>query len=190
MMSLFFISPQTADASGPDPVLVDDTYRIKIISSQWKFVAIDLNSPDCVNLLSSDCHEYSHSMGSFEFGKFIEFELVSKDVQHGFSINELNIAAAANRLESGQDESTPVKIPKAGEDPIKLPEKDVTLSAFCHIFCGLGHPDMKMKFVVGAGSKNWGPSVFYTIIALNVLIFGFVIRSIVIKIRSVDAVTA
>jgi heme/copper-type cytochrome/quinol oxidase subunit 2 len=129
-------------------------------------------------------------MGSFEFGKFIEFELVSKDVQHGFSINELNIAAAANRLESGQDESTPVKIPKTGEDPIKLPEKDVTLSAFCHIFCGLGHPDMKMKFVVGAGSKNWGPSVFYTIIALNVLIFGFVIRSIVIKIRSVDAVTA
>jgi heme/copper-type cytochrome/quinol oxidase subunit 2 len=181
-MSIIFMSPQTTAASGPDPVLVDDTYRVKIISSQWKFVAIDLNSPEL--------HEYSHSMGSFEFGKFIEFELVSKDVQHGFSLNELNIAVAANRLESGQDESTPVRIPKAGEDPIKLPEKDVTLSAFCHIFCGLGHPDMKMKFVIGAGSKNWGPTIFYAVVALNVLIFGFVIRSIVIKIRAIDAVTA
>ena len=44
LTSILLMNPQTTSASGPNPVLVDGTYRIKIVSSQWKFIAKDLNS--------------------------------------------------------------------------------------------------------------------------------------------------
>ncbi len=153
-------------SEGSDPQKGDDgKYHIKIIASQWEFIAVDLETGK----------EYKHRIGSFEKGSTIVFEVVSKDVQHGFSVNELNIAVASRRPLPGEVEGAPTIVEAT------LPNKDTTLSAFCQIFCGLGHPDMKIKITVADGSfwiDEAGGFIFFGLIILNIGIFALFYRSI------------
>ncbi|MHA2249079.1 MAG: hypothetical protein ACXAD7_01895 [Candidatus Kariarchaeaceae archaeon] len=175
VLPVIAFNSQPAVADGSDPVKSgDEKYHIKIITSQWEFVAVDLNTSK----------EYKHRIGSFEKGSNIVFEIVSKDVQHGFSINELDLAVATNRPLPGEVEGAPTFV------EVVLPDEDITLSAFCHIFCGLGHPDMKIKFVVGEGSFEAGKYVFWGVIALNVIIFSIIARSIFLKANGSEPVTS
>lgn len=154
----------------------DNEYYYRIETSQWEIKAFDLvyaakeNGVSMGELELDQIHKFEekHRVGKFDKGGVLNFEVYSRDVQHGFSINEVGLAISTNRPGVGEifGAPTPAKV--------DLPNKDVTMSAFCHIFCGLGHPDMKMKFVVGEGSVEYGPPLFYAIIAINVGILLFV----------------
>ncbi len=159
------------------PVLEDGEYYYRIETSQWEVIAYDLAKAreeygDDPSLDQIHEFEEKHRVGKFERGSVMNFEVYSMDVQHGFSINEVGLAIATNRPGVGEIYGSPTKA------QVDWPDKDITVSAFCHIFCGLGHPDMKMKFVIGEGSVEYGPPLFYAIIAINVGILLFVANKI------------
>ncbi|MCE7736001.1 MAG: hypothetical protein GPJ54_14055 [Candidatus Heimdallarchaeota archaeon] len=185
---LLLNTPGAIASEGDDPVLgIDDNkYHIRIELSQWEIRAYDdvvaqqiadeKYGGDKAKAYDNDeVKEVKHRMGSFERGSTIAIEVYTTDVQHGFSINEVGVAIATIRPEPGEEFGAP-----RGTE-WDWPDEDVTISAFCHIFCGLGHPDMKLKFVIGGGSDELGPPVFYAVIAINVIIFAFVGNKILNK---------
>ena len=119
--------------------------------------------------------------------------MYSRDVQHGFSINELDLAVALNRPSAGSEFGQPtvatVSLTDEATDGTlsdSNTESGITFSSYCHIFCGLGHPDMKVKFKLGGGSFEYGPIVFYAAIALNLGILGFTLRNILTKVAVIS----
>ena len=188
----FATLPSTA-AEGGDLMTNDDgDYVIRIEASQWEFKAFDLvhldklmadgmNEEDAMDEL-----EIKHRIGSFAKGSHIVLKIVSRDVQHGFSINEVDVSIALNRPVEGAEFGS------ASILEFDAPTKNTIISAYCHVFCGLGHPDMKMKFVIGEGLPNYGLGVFWAVIALNTLIFGYTLRTILTQIQLIttEAVTA
>lgn len=70
-------------------------------------------------------------------GQQVRFVVVSDDIRHGFAINELNLNL---QLRPGQEARTPAV-------DVNLPEG--TYVIHCSTFCGLGHPSMKAKLIVG-----------------------------------------
>lgn len=73
----------------------------------------------------------------------VRFVVVSEDIKHGFAVNELGINLPLH----------PRKTARSAAVKIALPEGTYTIH--CSVFCGLGHPSMKAKLVVG----NPGPSL-------------------------------
>jgi len=71
-------------------------------------------------------------------GETVQFIVWSEDLQHGFAINELHLNLA---LVPGKGVRAPALV-------VDLPEG--TYPIHCSVFCGLGHPSMKAKLVVGA----------------------------------------
>ena len=173
----------------------DGKFKIRIEASQWVYRAYDLNrledeGKDITTMTDAQkapyVVEHRIEFPDAQVGDQLEFHLVTRDVQHGFSINELGIAQALIRpvppAEFGQEITVKatLKAPELGDDN---PNRGVTYSAFCHIFCGLGHPDMKIKLVLGGGAFEVGPIVFWAAFALNGLIFALTLRSIITKIE-------
>ena len=70
-------------------------------------------------------------------GDMVKFHVNSKDITHGFAINELGV----NRPLYPQKQTLQVVIPK------DMPVGTHTL--YCSIFCGIGHPYMKATIIVG-----------------------------------------
>jgi hypothetical protein len=184
---LILTIPNVNASEGSTPVKNSQgIYQFRIETSQWEIKAYDMVVAESMmaELGVTDLEEgfnegkfgsieQKHRVGKFEKSGIIEFFVYSRDVQHGFSINEIDVAIATIRPEPGQTFGAATR---SGE--ITLPNEDVTMSAFCHIFCGLGHPDMKIKFLIGQGSDEYGPQLFYSVIVLNVLIFAFVVNKI------------
>ena len=198
---------------GADFIKVDNVYKVRIESAQWEFKIYDLNAAekDGINLnreidisrqsqvdrLNEDKAKYevkhSVSMPDAVVDDQIEFHLYSRDVQHGFSINELDLAVALNRPSAGSEFGQPtvatVSLTDEATDGTlsdSNTESGITFSSYCHIFCGLGHPDMKVKFKLGGGSFEYGPIVFYAAIALNLGILGFTLRNILTKVAVIS----
>jgi heme/copper-type cytochrome/quinol oxidase subunit 2 len=73
-----------------------------------------------------------------EPGQRVRFLVSSEDIQHGFAINELGLNL---QLRPGQAVRSPTV-------SMALPEG--TYAIHCSAFCGLGHPSMKARLVVGA----------------------------------------
>lgn len=191
---------------GADFIKVDNVYKVRIESAQWEFKIYDLNRAerDGVNIngegpsfdTAKAPYEVKHSVSMPDAitDDKIEFQLYSRDVQHGFSINELDLAVALNRPSAGSEFGQPtiatVTLTHEATDGTLDPEgeldKGITFSSYCHIFCGLGHPDMKIKFKFGGGSTEWGPVVFAGAILLNVGILGVTLRNILTKVSVVS----
>lgn len=72
----------------------------------------------------------------------VRFIVLSEDIKHGFAINELGINLQL--LSERQIRSPAVRV--------NLPEGRYTIH--CSIFCGMGHPSMKARLIVG----NPGPA--------------------------------
>lgn len=176
-----------AATSGQAPLKgADGKYHIRILLAQWEIRAFDevrMVQDHGVSLdptvfgqnLEKQWLPYAVTgrMGSFDKNSTIDFTVFSKDVQHGFSINELGLAIASIRPTGQQTVGDPVS---SGD--LVWPNKDVTISAFCHIFCGLGHPDMKFKFVIGKGSFEAGPWIYWGVLGLNIALFAYVAYNI------------
>ncbi|HET7874866.1 MAG TPA: cupredoxin domain-containing protein [Methylomirabilota bacterium] len=71
-------------------------------------------------------------------GQRVRFVVRSEDIGHGFAINELGVNLP---LRPGQQMRSP-------EVKVDLPEG--VYEIHCSVFCGLGHPAMKGRLVVGA----------------------------------------
>ena len=178
-------------SASEDGLMADDdgNYRIRIEASQWEYKAYDLVHLDklMADGLSEEAAmdelEIKHRIGSFPLGSHIILEVVSRDVQHGFAINEVGISIALNRPVAGNEFGAPTIV------EFDAPNENTIISSYCNVFCGLGHPDMKMKFVIGEGLPNYGLGVFWAVIALNTLIFGYTLRSVLTQIQSITSKT-
>jgi len=71
-------------------------------------------------------------------GETVQFIVRSEDLQHGFSINELGVNLP---LVPGRDVRSPAV-------KVNLPEGIYPIH--CSVFCGIGHPSMKARLVVGS----------------------------------------
>ncbi len=71
-------------------------------------------------------------------GDRVRFILTSMDISHGFSINELGINLALN---PEKDTIRTVVIPPDIADGV--------YAMYCSVFCGIGHPYMKGKIIIG-----------------------------------------
>lgn len=70
-------------------------------------------------------------------GETVRFLVRSDDIAHGFAINELHMNLP---LRPGREVRSP-------SVEMTLPEG--TYAIHCSVFCGLGHPSMKARLVVG-----------------------------------------
>ena len=180
-MPLVFMTLPTHAAKVTNDLTHDSNglYDIRIEASQWEYAVFDLNADP------SHTHAMYHSIHFPDIGSQykVQFHIYSRDVQHGFSINEWGFSYALIRPTPGQEFGGPIEPPAH-----VLPSQDTTYSAFCHIFCGLGHPDMKLKLVFGNGSPNYGLYVFWGAVALNLGILALSLRSILTKLTLMAAV--
>ncbi len=184
--SMIPITASENDSTVDLEVNSDGAHEVRVEASQWEFVAFDMVQVQRLidagqsEADAMDASKYKHRIGSFIKGAHVILSVVSRDVQHGFSINELGILVATNRPIPPDEFGAPTVV------EFDAPDKDVTYSGFCHIFCGLGHPDMKLKFVIGLGSKDFGQEIFWSVIAINVGIFGFTMRSLFSKLGKTE----
>lgn len=136
-------------AEGDLPLISDDgKYHLQIVMYQWQFNVFNLQEDESLLDAIEKGNQIASSgpegiVGPFSTGTEIVFEVYSRDVQHGFSINTLEIALATNRPEPGEFLGKKISVSTV------LPSEPALLEAYCHIFCGLGHPDEKMSFQVG-----------------------------------------
>jgi len=59
------------------------------------------------------------------------------------------------------------------------PNTDTSAELSCHVYCGIGHSNMKFKFIFGQGSVEYGDIVLYTVIMVNLLIFLYFLRKLI-----------
>jgi len=95
---------------------------------------------DGVRQVTIDGHTWGFSPNVIRVapGETVQFIVRSEDLQHGFSINELGINLP---LAPGRETRSPVV-------KVALPEGIYPIH--CSVFCGIGHPSMKARLVVGA----------------------------------------
>ena len=71
-------------------------------------------------------------------GEKVKFIVSSADVWHGFAINELGVNEA---IPGGQTVTKEVVIPRDVTDRV--------YTMYCSVFCGLGHPYLKGRLIIG-----------------------------------------
>ena len=124
---------------GGEPVegiLVDGVKEFEISAEQWS---------------------YAPAILKVNPGDKIKFTVTSKDIMHGFSINELGINLAL---------SPDVGVVYQAVIPQDMPPGTYTM--YCSIFCGIGHPYMKGSILIGDPSFELGkflPYIATTIMA-------------------------
>ncbi|OLS24280.1 MAG: hypothetical protein HeimC2_23450 [Candidatus Heimdallarchaeota archaeon LC_2] len=154
LMILFPSNTSLASEEGFPVISNDGKYHIQIVMYQWQFDVYNLQGNESIEeAIDEGKHIASSgpksSVGPFLINTGIIFEVYSQDVQHGFSIPELDLALAASRVTPGN---------KLGFEVIAesiLPSDPVTMKSFCYIFCGLGHPDEHLDFVVVANLDDY-----------------------------------
>jgi heme/copper-type cytochrome/quinol oxidase subunit 2 len=77
-------------------------------------------------------------------GQTVRFVVRTDDIKHGFAVNELGINL---ELRPGEETRSPTLV-------VALPEGVYPIH--CSAFCGLGHPSMKGKLVVGTPRADAG----------------------------------
>ncbi|MCE7735632.1 MAG: hypothetical protein GPJ54_12185 [Candidatus Heimdallarchaeota archaeon] len=178
LFSMIIFPSNTSLATENDvPVISDDgKYHLQIIMSQWQFYVYQLQENESIEIAFREGNYMAksgsdESVGPFVVSTGIVFEIYSVDVQHGLAIDDLGIALAADRPMPGETLGG-----KRSAATI-LPSEPTVLESHCHIFCGLGHPDENMDFVVGtpidAESENLQISVLLLplILSLSTVIY-------------------
>jgi heme/copper-type cytochrome/quinol oxidase subunit 2 len=150
-----FLYPKISSASLPPPnesqelkKADDGNYHLQVAMSQWEIKIYNFDA----NTFTKDNFDRNRplasssenpSIGPFQTGSTVIFEIYSKDIQHGFSIPGLNVALATNRPDPGEAYG------RAVSAEVVLPDEPEEFLIECHIFCGLGHPDEKIELLVG-----------------------------------------
>ena len=82
--------------------------------------------------------EYDPPVLKVNPGETVRFIITSKDVWHGFAVNELNLNLT---IPSEKTVGKDVVIPADAANKV--------YTSYCSVFCGLGHPYLKGKIIVG-----------------------------------------
>jgi cytochrome c oxidase subunit II len=98
--------------------LDDKTYQVYAVAQMWQFQPTQIEVP---------------------VGSEVDFFVTSKDVVHGFHINDKDVNMMAIY---GNINKTTVKFEKAGIYKI-----------ICHEYCGIGHQAMQAEVIVSEPSK-------------------------------------
>jgi heme/copper-type cytochrome/quinol oxidase subunit 2 len=77
-------------------------------------------------------------------GQTVRFVALSDDIGHGFAINELGLNLPLRAGQSVRSPAVTVDLPEGAYD------------IHCSVFCGLGHPAMKGRLVVGPPRSSSG----------------------------------
>jgi hypothetical protein len=167
------------NALASDPVGGNDRdYYFRIELSQWSIKAFDMNQIEDLMLqgVSKDkaikMSTYENRIMSLVQGSHVFFEIYSFDVQHGLLARELDLSIVVNGPQPNENFHKPVF------QDFDLPKSDTTISISCHVYCGLGHSEMKLNFVIGDGSPNYGKIITSVFIGANLLIFLIVLSSL------------
>ena len=99
--------------------LDEKTYQVYVVAQMWQFQPAQIEVP---------------------VGSEVDFFLTSKDLVHGFHINDKDVNMMAIY---GNINKTTVKFEKAGIYKI-----------VCHEYCGVGHQSMQAEVIVNEPSKN------------------------------------
>jgi len=110
--------------------------------------------------ISAEQWSYFPALFKVDPGDTISFTVTSKDIMHGFSINELGVNLAL--------------MPDAGVArevviPSDMPEGTYTM--YCSIFCGIGHPYMKGSIIIGEPGLEIGKLLPYVATTIMVGMF-------------------
>ncbi|MHA2029447.1 MAG: hypothetical protein ACW99Q_08645 [Candidatus Kariarchaeaceae archaeon] len=149
----------------------DRDYYFRIELSQWSIKAYDMNQIEDLMLqgVSKDkaikLSTYDHRIGSLVQGSHVFLEIYSFDVQHGLLARELDLSIVVNGRQPSDNYHKPVF------QDFDLPKSDTTISISCHVYCGLGHSEMKLNFVIGDGSPNYSKIIISAFIGVNLIIF-------------------
>lgn len=130
----------------------EGSYHILIISSRWEFEFIDLVEASLILEIelemieeyfneSREISNYGDSITLFT-GSEVQFYIVSSDVQHGVAINALSMNIATIRPQPGSEFGDPIYVITT------LPSEPTSIEGFCHIFCGLGHPNQTFSLEI------------------------------------------
>lgn len=104
----------------PKVIKLDDkTYQVYAVAQMWQFQPAQIEVP---------------------VGSEVDFFVTSKDVVHGFHINDKDVNMMAVY---GNINKTTVKFDRAGIYKI-----------VCHEYCGIGHQSMEAEVIVNESSKN------------------------------------
>jgi cytochrome c oxidase subunit 2 len=99
--------------------LDEKTYQVYAVAQMWQFQPAQIEVP---------------------VGSEVDFFVTSKDLVHGFHINDKDVNMMAIY---GNINKTTVKFEKAGIYKI-----------VCHEYCGIGHQSMQAEVIVNESSKN------------------------------------
>ena len=99
--------------------LDDKTYQVYAVAQMWQFQPAQIEVP---------------------VGSEVDFFVTSKDLVHGFHINDKDVNMMAIY---GNINKTTVKFEKAGIYKI-----------ICHEYCGIGHQSMQAEVIVNEPSKH------------------------------------
>ncbi len=171
---LFFMiivpTPSSFAVEGDVPVISDDgKYHLQIIMSQWTFYVYQLLENESIDEAFGEGNYIAKSGPDASIGPFlvstgIVFDVYTVDVQHGFAIDELGIALATTRPSPGETLGTKISVETI------LPSEATILTSNCHIFCGLGHPDETMNFVVGLSTDTKSENLQIPVLFLPLII--------------------
>ncbi len=154
----------------------DRDYYLQIDLSQWEIEVYDLNSIEDLILSgvgsdeAKEASKYSDHLVVSRNSQ-VHLQIFSLDVQHGISISSLDIQKTIERRDYSVY-TFPVYI------DFNTPSDDMTVEIVCHVYCGIGHGDMKFKLQIGAGDIDLGEPIYYGFIIINIVIFGYFIKKI------------
>jgi heme/copper-type cytochrome/quinol oxidase subunit 2 len=105
-------------------------------------------------------------------GEAVRFVVTSKDVWHGFAINELDINLT---VPSEKTVTKEVTIPSNAADKV--------YTMYCSVFCGLGHPYLKGKVIIGNPKMFLGVGVGKTLPYVATLAMAGIFAAVIIIAR-------
>ena len=142
--------------------------------TQWTFYVYQLQENESIEVAYKESNYIAMSgpdaaIGPFSVDTEIIFDVYTADVQHGFAISKLGIALATDRPMPGEL--------LGGKRSVAtiLPAEPTVLESYCHIFCGLGHPDERMNFIVGTSMDTNSDNLRIPVLFLPLVISLFTI---------------
>jgi len=148
--------PTVAQDTQANIDLKNDTYHIMLIARNFNFTVIDINhKTTLMNQGVSEAQAINQSsfvgnLTNLAYGKTLLIEAKSAQDEHGFFIEKLGVEFDLKG--PGNNETYGPTSTKT----TTLPTTDVTMRAYCNIFCGVGHDTMAFYISVGHGSSYSG----------------------------------
>lgn len=115
------------NASPDEGTIIDGVRTFNVTAEQWSF------QPSSLKVYP---------------GEKVRFYLTSRDVWHGFAVNELNINLTVTNKKTVQINTI-----------IPADAKGGIYTMYCSVFCGIGHPYLKGQIIVGSPELLFGIGV-------------------------------